>query len=150
MHTVVVLQSSALRLEMSLNLKLSWNMNISEPNEIILNKGKTKGIFLIHNNSYLMPSCHQQNTFRNHYLFAWLFQLNSGNYTLCVGDRTYFHLIALPKPRPDSSHPGSFRISQQCGVSSSAAFLTAQIWKSGLCILRYHLVWQFLTHHTSS
>lgn len=52
----MILQNSSLRLESSLNLKLSEITNISETNEVILNKDKTKGILTIHNSSALIRS----------------------------------------------------------------------------------------------
>lgn len=144
------LTSSALRLEMSLNLKLNWNTNISEPNDFVLNKGRTKGIFLIHNKSHSMPSSYQQNIFRNHYLFCMTFSAELWElHSLCrrqnilspqcfAKTKTWFLLPCVLLP------------SLQCAVSSSAAFLTAQRCKSRICILRCHLVWQFLSHHTPS
>lgn len=97
---------------MSLNLKFNWNTNISEPNEFILNKGKTEGTFLIHNNSHSMPSSYQQNIFRNHYLFAWLFQTEFWElYSLCrrqnilspqcfAKTKTWFLLPCVLLPQP--------------------------------------------------
>lgn len=85
-------------------LEVKWNINISETNEVTLNKGKTKGILPIRCSSALIQSSYQQNIFRKHYLLCNFLKLNSGNYAVCGGERIFSHLNASPKLRPHISN----------------------------------------------
>lgn len=82
----------------------TWNITISEANEVILNKGKPKGVLAGHNSRALVWSSSQQNIFRKHHLLCNFLKLDSRNYAVCGGERIYSPPGASPKLRPHISN----------------------------------------------